>query len=105
MRAVWRSVTGLLLAVAPGLAPPDCGAQAAATSRRSAADTSRPRFQLQRAEEDWRGWTGAGSAADRLKALPLGAAARLALGADVRLYPERFASEDFGLGTPRATRT
>jgi hypothetical protein len=97
---VWRSATGLVLAVAPGLAPPDCGAQAAATSRRSPADTSRPRFQLQRAEEDWRGWTGAGSAADRLKDLPLGAGARLALGADVRLYPERFASEDFGLGTP-----
>jgi len=61
---------------------------------------SRPRFQLQRAEEDWGAWRGT-TGAQRLKRVPLGGDAFLTLGGDVRLYPERFTWEDFGVeGVP-----
>jgi hypothetical protein len=95
----------LLLTLALGARVTGGGAQVTTTSPSLAPDhpsvlVPRPPFQLQRAEEDWRGWEGAGGLTDQLKDLPLGGGARLALGADVRLFLERFAWEDFGLGTP-----
>ncbi len=95
----------MLLALASGARVTVVWAQVATTPpsrapERALVPPRRPPFQLQRAEEDWRGWVGAGGLRDRLKDLPLGGGARLALGADVRLFAERFAWEDFGLGTP-----
>lgn len=70
------------------------------------AQTSLPRFQLLRAEEDWGVLAGESKLAEpwlRLKYIPLRPRWYLSLGADARIRYERYATESFGTATPDDT--